>query len=244
MGLTALNNGILKEKSIIFTKAGALVFHTPNWVTRFRVETLFVKEPETIDWIESFDDTSVFYDIGANIGIYSIYAAKLKSCKVLAFEPSAPNQEMLVRNVLANSLSENVVIVPIGLSDTTTIKPMHMDINSFFWGGAHNSLGINLDETGSPLRNSISYQLPAMQLDFVREIFKLPTPDHIKVDVDGLEKWILFGAKNALKTTKSVMVEIDSQNQESLNAIVKIMMVNGLILKAQYLNNVLFERVV
>ena len=39
-----------------------------------RAETLFTKEPDMIDWIDSFPEDFVLWDIGANVGIYSIYA--------------------------------------------------------------------------------------------------------------------------------------------------------------------------
>src|SRR5688572_28729201 len=41
---------------------------------RWRVDTLFTKEPGTIDWMESFTPGDVFVDVGANIGLYSVYA--------------------------------------------------------------------------------------------------------------------------------------------------------------------------
>jgi len=43
----------------------------------WRFKTLFEKEPETIDWINSFRKEDVFWDIGANVGIYSIWAVEL-----------------------------------------------------------------------------------------------------------------------------------------------------------------------
>ena len=54
-----------------------LLFFTPNDLCEMRVETLFTKEPETIKWIDNFSvkSNSIFWDIGANIGLYSIYAA-------------------------------------------------------------------------------------------------------------------------------------------------------------------------
>ena len=47
----------------------------------WRARTYLTKEPETINWIDGFKKNEVFFDVGANIGLYSIYAAK-KNCKV------------------------------------------------------------------------------------------------------------------------------------------------------------------
>lgn len=52
------------------------IFSCPNDVTRWKAETYFTKEPETIEWIDTFNEGDIFFDIGANIGLYSIYAAK------------------------------------------------------------------------------------------------------------------------------------------------------------------------
>ena len=50
-------------------------FYIPTEITHSRVQSIFAKEPETINWINNFKDDKIFWDIGANIGIYSIYAA-------------------------------------------------------------------------------------------------------------------------------------------------------------------------
>ena len=56
-------------------------FFTPNELIKWRVDTILDKEPETIQWIDEFEDNSIFWDIGSNIGLYSIYAA-LKKDKI------------------------------------------------------------------------------------------------------------------------------------------------------------------
>ena len=45
-----------------------LNFLVSNEMTFFRVKSLFSKEPITIEWIRSFENNSIFYDIGANEG--------------------------------------------------------------------------------------------------------------------------------------------------------------------------------
>ena len=51
-------------------------FYAPNHLIRFRLNTFWTKEPETLEWIRSFkkkNKTIIFWDIGANVGLYSIY---------------------------------------------------------------------------------------------------------------------------------------------------------------------------
>ena len=83
--------------------------------TSFRMSTIEDKEPETIDWIDSFEEGACFYDIGANVGVFTLYAAKSKKCQVFSFEPSVFNLESLVRNININYLDKQVTIIPIPL---------------------------------------------------------------------------------------------------------------------------------
>src|SRR5215467_14181444 len=75
----------------IHTARGSVAFYCLGDLAQWRAQTLLAKEPETIEWIDSFADGDTFWDIGANIGIYSVYAAVSRRVRVLAFEPSAAN---------------------------------------------------------------------------------------------------------------------------------------------------------
>ncbi len=93
---------IFEQKRNINYKNIKLTFYSPNRLNKFRIDTFASKEPETLGWIEKFNQNSIFWDIGANIGIYSCYAAKLKNCNVYAFEPSVFNLEILTKNIFLN----------------------------------------------------------------------------------------------------------------------------------------------
>ena len=69
-------------------------FFVPNQLLNYRVNTYFTKEPETLEWINSFEkkDDLIFWDIGANIGLYSIYnSLKNPKSTSIAFEASSSN---------------------------------------------------------------------------------------------------------------------------------------------------------
>jgi hypothetical protein len=72
----------------------------------FRSATLLTKEVDTIAWIDGFKDNQVFWDIGANVGVYSLYAAIKRQLRVSAFEPSSANYYALTRNCQLNGLTE------------------------------------------------------------------------------------------------------------------------------------------
>jgi hypothetical protein len=66
------------------TDFGDIKLFTPGEIPLWRANTLLTKEPDTIEWINSFEKEDVFWDIGANNGNYSLYAA-IKGIQVMAF---------------------------------------------------------------------------------------------------------------------------------------------------------------
>ena len=95
-----------REKMILEKK---IKFFTPNYISNFLIDEFFTKEKETIEWIDGFEKNKnmIFWDIGANIGIYSIYAAlKHQHIQVVSFEPSTSNLRILSRNISINNLDE------------------------------------------------------------------------------------------------------------------------------------------
>ena len=182
-------------------------FSVPNQLNKFRVDTFSTKEPETLDWIDSFAEDSILWDIGANIGLFSVYAAKSKKCKVFAFEPSVFNLELLARNINLNNLNEQILIMPIALSETISLDQMRF--TSTDWGGALSTFGKDIGWDGKSISDIFSFKTISCSMDQAASFFKLPLPDHIKIDVDGIEHFILQGGKNILKSVNSVLIEIN-----------------------------------
>ena len=69
---------------------------TETPMEKYRAETFWDKEPECLAWIGSFAPTDEFVDIGANVGVYSLFANSLyPDMWVYAFEPMKENMEAL-----------------------------------------------------------------------------------------------------------------------------------------------------
>jgi FkbM family methyltransferase len=191
-----------------------LYFHIPNWLAFYRAKTLLTKEPETIAWLNKIKTNSVIYDIGANVGVYSIYAAAVRDCRVLSFEPSFLNLELLFRNIQTNNLQDKITIVPLSLSNKSQIEDFYMQEGDNIWGGAHNSSGSNRSQDGTEMQKFKTSSQMALSLDDLVNIFNLPTPSHIKIDVDGLEDRVLQGGLKTFGNTKSILIEIDAKNTD------------------------------
>lgn len=182
-------------------------FATPNPLTRYRIDTFATKEPETLEWIDSIAAGSVVWDVGANIGLYAIYAATARSCSVYAFEPSVFNLELLARNVFLNRLQQRITIVPLALSDQLGANAFRMTTTA--WGGALSTFGEDFDQTGAPLNEIFEYQTLGISMTDAVTLLHIPQPRFIKVDVDGLEHFILRGGADVLARVDSVLIEIN-----------------------------------
>lgn len=183
-------------------------FHTPTWLTSFRARTLFTKEPETIEWIRQFPPNSVFWDVGANIGTYSIFAG-INGARVISIEPSFMNLEILQRNIVLNQLNDKVSMIPIGLGSINHLANFYLSKENLTWGGAHNSLGKNIGYDGKALKEPLNITGLCVTMDDLVSVFKIPAPDFLKIDVDGLELDILIGGSELLTKVQSILIEVD-----------------------------------
>lgn len=203
---------------------GEVLFETPNRGCAWRVHTFFDKEPDTLDWIAGFAPGSVYVDVGANIGLYAIWAAKVMGARVFAFEPEAQNFALLNRNIILNRV--NVAAFPFALSDQLRIAPIYLSGTEV--GGSCHTFGAALDYNEQPMRPVYKQGSIALTLDDLVEGGLVPQPDHIKVDVDGIEPAVVRGAAKAIAECKSVLVEINS-NLESHRETVKWIKALGFI---------------
>ena len=189
-----------------------LKFYTPNYVNDFRISTFFSKEPETINWINNFENNSTFLDIGSNIGIYSCYAAMKKSCRVYAIEPSVFNLELLSKNINLNKLNDNIFIFPIALNNKNLISNFNM--TSTEWGGALSTFNQKYTFDGSNFEDVFNYKTLGFSLDNLFDIFKLDNPKYIKIDIDGFESLILEGGSKVFNLASEVLIEIDEEHKD------------------------------
>ena len=68
-------NLVEQINNVSIKKIHHMNFYMPNSLTRWRAQTLYSKEPGTIKWIDGFKKMKFFWDIGSNVGIYSLYAS-------------------------------------------------------------------------------------------------------------------------------------------------------------------------
>ena len=184
-----------------------VVYATPSSITKWRVDTLFEKEPVTLAWIAGFAPTDVLVDIGANVGMYTVWAAKTRGVQVYAFEPEAQNYALLNRNIVLNDLGGRVKAYCLGLSDQVGYSELHL--SALEAGGSNHSLGERVDFKHEPMTPAYSQGCVAARLDDVVDSGAASVPDHIKIDVDGIEPKIIAGARRVLadRKVRSLLIE-------------------------------------
>ncbi|MFI4891958.1 MAG: FkbM family methyltransferase [Phycisphaerales bacterium JB058] len=214
------------------TRHGPIRFLADTGILKWRAETLLTKEPDTIDWIDTFEAGEVFWDIGANVGVYSLYAARAgKVSRTLAFEPSPWNFAALVRSTHLNNWGDRIWPYCLAISDETKLDTLHMK-NAYF-GSAQCSFGERVNQWGGELDVAFEQASIGFSVDAFIVTFNPPFPNRIKIDVDGLDGAIARGMTRTVRDerVRSVLIEIDRARTGELEEVTRIMAEGGLELR-------------
>lgn len=195
---------------------------TPNSFTKWRVDSLFEKEPITLEWIAGFGPNDVLIDVGANVGMYTIWAAKTRGVKVFAFEPESQNYSLLNRNIVLNKLGNSVTAYCLAISDVAGLSQLHL--SQFAAGGSCHSLGEKLDFKHEPMRPAFSQGCISAPLDELVASGTIPEPDHIKIDVDGFEPKVIAGARRIIERDKlrSLLIEVNQNLADHMDMVAEL----------------------
>lgn len=196
----------LKYNNITFS------INVESEIEESRFETAFSKEPETIKWIEEFIHSGeVFLDVGANIGIYSLYAAaRHPKLNVIACEPAFHNFYKLCQNIIANKYSDRVQPLGIGIGEKSSYARLHL--SSLKDGSASHSIDEGEAQKNAD-ENTLTHVIAIASIDGLISEGMIEVPQHIKIDVDGFETAVVRGMKRLLESDKlvSVLIELDHE---------------------------------
>lgn len=184
------------------THAGHVVtLATPSRICFWRAMTYFDKEPETIEWIAGIPEGGVLFDIGANIGLYSLWAGVTRQARVFSFEPESGNYATLNTNLRLNGLTERCKAFCVGISDRTGFDELRIRQTEI--GGSGHQVGLKTTK-------GVPQGISSTTLDHLVYEAGFPCPSHVKVDVDGIEPAIVRGAARLLsdERLRSVLIEL------------------------------------
>ncbi len=184
------------------------------------------EEPELLSWIDGFEAGSILWDVGAATGLFAIYAAR-RGIKVMAFEPKGTSFGVLVEHLALNGVGDRVFPVCVAFSDKT--RTTHLQLHQLAAGSGGNSIDGQPNQFGEHAY-VFNQGVLAYRMDDFASAFGLPHPDHLKIDVDGVEGLILRGAPGILKSVRSVLIEVEGDNAaEAASRIEPPLKVAGLV---------------
>jgi FkbM family methyltransferase len=191
----------------------SLVFNTSSGSTIWRVDHFFDAEPETLDWLTRLTPDDVLFDVGANVGIYSIIAAKVHGARVFSFEPEALNYAILNKNIMYNKCNNLVTAYCTAISNGLKIDRFYLA--QYAAGSAMHSFG---EAKRAPQDDSAGLQdfTPAFNQGAISFSIDdliargLAPPTFIKIDVDGFEDRVIAGASNLLTTAKRLTLLVEA----------------------------------
>lgn len=195
---------------------------------QYRWDTFWDKEPETIAWIDSFEPGTCFWDVGANVGVYSLYCGSLdRNIRILAFEPHEANNEKLHLNrdesrfmmrpdgfakieVLCFALGGRV-----GICEMMVPDPTSGSTGSQIQKLSHTEAQNTRHTDGGQAQREKNQIVTVETIDHLVHVFpQYPAPDYLKIDIDGQEYSVLLGGFNTLSTVRSVLIEVSKASKE------------------------------
>ncbi len=229
---------------LIATQKGELLLDASSRSCIRAAWFLHDKEPDTLEWIDGMPDGACFWDVGANVGIYSLYAALNPLVHVLAFEPASSNFAVLNKNIEMNHLSKRILAYCLAFSKETKLDVLNMDSTEA--GSAMHGFGTKINQFGEVIDTKFCQGAVGFSMDDFMKMFAPLQPTHIKIDVDGLEADILRGGQETLKKATSMIVEIegdlDSPRNQEIMALMKELGFTARPKASPDLRNVIFDR--
>lgn len=171
-------------------------FIVSNKTERGRVKGLMNEKDILKLILKDINKSDVFYDVGANIGIYSMLIAdKIGDENVVAFEPHPNNVNHLQKNANINSY-DDMSIIDYALFDSNKVQTIKET-------GIHPGEGEHYID-----KNQGTLNIKTNTGDKLIDEFHLPKPDIIKIDVEGAEVRVLNGMLNSINDCRYILIEV------------------------------------
>jgi FkbM family methyltransferase len=191
--------------------------------TYLRAKTFFTKEKGTIAWLRTtLRPDDAFLDIGANMGLYSIFAARQLSSEghVYACEPHLPTTAKLIENAARNGVADRLSVISAAIAPAEGFTLFHYKR----WRSG--SSGSQLFVPGAPvLERPVGTELKlGISVDALISRGVIRRPDLIKIDTDGIELQILEGMRGLLtgqQRPRSVQVEMQPVQRDGMVALMR-----------------------
>lgn len=200
-----LVQALLDEWLTVDTPRGPVSFVAMGKTAAGRMNAILTKQPATIEWIDSFEPNGVFWDVGANVGVFTLYAGLRRDTRIVAIEPAAVNYFTLAANCEANRLGDLADCLLVGVGRNRQVG--RLEVSQF--SGARSFKFT--DGERQPTRQA-ALVLP---LDTLIEDFDLPCPNYIKIDVPAMTEAIIEGGSRTWQRPEVRSIHVEASDESS-----------------------------
>ena len=195
-------DALLSESITVKTPHGPIRFLCHGRLSSSRASKLMTREPDSLKWIDRIEPGAIFWDIGANIGTLTLYAARREALKIWSFEPAATNFYQLAANCELNGYSKEIRCLQLGFSHQASISNLCV---SQLAPGRSFSFRHHADKDFNAWQSVLLWTID----EFI-EHYEVPCPNYIKIDVPGLTNDILEGAAATLTRPEVKQLQIEA----------------------------------
>ncbi len=181
---------LVREACVVDTSIGPFSFVMLGRASAGRALSMLTKQPGIIRWIDAFPPQSVFWDVGANIGVYTLYAAR-RGARVVAIEPAAVNQFLLAANCEANRVDDRVQCLMAGLGNSRGVA--QLEVSQFVPAASFKFEG----KGAQPFPGRQAALM--LSIDRLVEEYGVSCPHYIKIDAPGFAEDIVNGGAQTLQ---------------------------------------------
>ncbi len=167
------------------------------------------REKSELEFIKKFvDSKTLFLDIGANFGYYSLFVASFGARKCIGFEPNPVLIERMNENIKLNKLTDKIVVAPFALGENSKIVDLH--ISKFGLGSS--SIIKNTSSLETIKVNQKTLKKALKELNEIKA-------DIVKIDIEGFEDKVLFPYISSLEKNylPSLIIIEDNSSDWDLN---------------------------
>ncbi len=176
----------------------------PSFDVMYDKSAAFYRYEEELkaELLQYLNKGGVFFDVGGNIGVISFFVKKFyPESPIVVFEPGRVVSKCLEKSMEFNKVT-NMTLVKKGVSDKSGVAEFFIDTKST---GGSSLVRRHVDKTK---KNIERIDLVSLD-DYVRETSIVPSM--VKVDVEGAENLVVFGAKNIIKNHRpNFIIECDN----------------------------------
>jgi FkbM family methyltransferase len=201
----------IPPSGIIQLKSGSGNIKLATNQTSYLTQRLFWYGPSSFEYTTIFKELikkiDCFYDIGANIGYYTLLAcAENNEIKVYSFEPATGAYTYLKKNISLNNFDHRVVLEKFALTDSNQNMTFHEVINDKYRFTKHILSGESHASTKELSRETQSYEVSGITLDEYYSQVNSRPPGLIKIDTEGSEYNILKGGEEVISTHYPIII--------------------------------------